>query len=188
MSLPSVTQLPVERKPQELSQDVTYYSAAPPPPEDEGLDLKRLIGAVRRRKYFILAVVLLLTGLAFLFIRQLTPIYEAKVTLLVEGDRTTVIQNTDVVIGRDPNLQMRETESAVLRSRQVAARVVQELNLTDNPLFNPVLIGEQPSILSSMFFRHFRPCSAATTRQKAAGGRRMRWPSAWSPRVRTRSP
>ncbi|MGF1626889.1 MAG: GumC family protein [Alphaproteobacteria bacterium] len=128
------------------------YYAPPPPPEDEGgLDLRRVIGAVKRRKFFILAVILLLTGLAYLFIRQITPIYEAKVTLLVEGDRTQLIEGDRVILNQDPDLVTRETEAAVLRSRQVAARVVRDLNLTANPMFNPTLVAERPSILESVF-------------------------------------
>lgn len=151
MSLPTVTQLPVARQPHEVATEPAAYYAAPAPPEDEGLDLKRVIGAVKRRKYFILAIVLVLTALAYLFVRQITPIYEAKVTVLVEGDRTRVVEVGEVLTGRDPDLVTRETEAAVLRSRQVAARVVEELRLTENPLFNPTLVQDKPSILESMF-------------------------------------
>lgn len=149
MSLPTVTQLPVARQSQELAPEPAYY--AQPAHEDEGgLDLKRVIGAVRRRKFFILAVVLLLTGLAYLFIRQVTPIYEASVTLLVEGDRTQVVEGERVFLNEDPDLVTRETEAAVLRSRQVALIVVRDLNLIEDPRFNPTLVQEKPSVFESI--------------------------------------
>lgn len=153
MSLPTVTQLPVTRQAHELAEPVYYAPPPQPAPaeDDGGLDLKRIIGAVKRRKWFILAVVLLLTGLAFLFIRQITPVYEAKVTLLVEGARTQVVEADQVILNQDPDLVTRETEAAVLRSRQVAGQVVRELNLTANPMFNPTLVSDQPSIFGSIF-------------------------------------
>ncbi|MEZ5667852.1 MAG: polysaccharide biosynthesis tyrosine autokinase [Alphaproteobacteria bacterium] len=151
MSLPSVTQLPVARKSQELSTELAYYSPAPPPPpEDEGLDLKRVIGAVKRRKYFILAVVLLLTGLSYLFIRQLTPIYEAKVTLLVQIDQAQLLPGNPLLAAQNPNIEARETEAEVLRSRQLAGRVVDELDLVASPLFNPLLAKDEGSVLDSI--------------------------------------
>lgn len=150
MSLPTVTQLPVARSPRELAPEPMYYSQQQPPEDDGGLDLKRIIGSVKRRKFFILAVVLLLTGLAYLFIQQITPIYQARVTLLVEGDRSRVVTGDQVLQLADPDLVTRETESAVLRSRQVATRVVRELNLVANPMFNPTLVEEKPSVLESM--------------------------------------
>jgi succinoglycan biosynthesis transport protein ExoP len=150
MSLPTVTQLPVARQSHELAEPV-YYAPPPPPVEDDGgLDLKRILGAVKRRKFFILAVVLLLTGLAYLFIRQITPIYEAKVTLLVEGERMQLIEADRVILNQDPDLVTRETEAAVLRSRQVATQVVRDLDLTSNPLFNPTLVEQKDSILDSI--------------------------------------
>ena len=149
MSLPTVTQLPVARHSQELAPEPAFY--AQPAHEDEGgLDLKRVLGAVRRRKFFILALVLLLTGLAYLFIRQITPIYEASVTLLVEGDRTQVVSGERVFLNEDPDAVTRETEAAVLRSRQIALIVVRDLNLIEDPRFNPTLVQEKPSVFESI--------------------------------------
>lgn len=119
---------------------------APQPQDDGGFDLRRLFGAVRRRKILIAGLMIVATAFAAVYANQLQPLYSAEARLVIEGARNNVINIERVAQGLKQDFYTMETEAAVIGSRAIAAKVVDRLNLYDSPLYNPALMTPKPSL------------------------------------------
>lgn len=115
-------------------------------PEDNGFDLRRLFGAIRRRKVLIAGLMAISTGFATLYANQLQPLYSADALIVLEGARNNVINIDRVAQGIQPDYFTMETEAAVIASRALAAKVVDRLNLYESPFYNPALMTVKPSL------------------------------------------
>lgn len=113
--------------------------------------LRHLVNAIWRRKWIVISTVLLAVTLAVLIVFQITPRYTATAQVLVETRQMNVLNMQAVVPGLAADYQTNETEAAVLRSRELAKKVVDILNLTANPAFNPELQPQRPGLLSRLF-------------------------------------
>ncbi len=103
------------------------------------LDLRNLLSVLRRRKYLILGLLALAVVGASLYTSQLTPLYQASATIVVEPDRTKVL-DVDAVVRDLPNDYLTlQTEAAKISSRAVALGAVERLKLLEDPRFNPNL-------------------------------------------------
>ena len=114
--------------------------------EDQGFDLRRLFGAIRRRKVLIAGLMIVSTGFATLYANQLQPLYSSEALIVLEGARNNVINIDRVAQGIQPDYFTMETEAAVIGSRAIAAKVVDRLNLYESPLYNPALMVHKPSL------------------------------------------
>ena len=102
----------------------------------EVLDLRHLLGALRRHKVLIAGTMFVMTSLAVLFVNQITPLYKAEAQLVIEASRQNVVDIEAVVQGLNPDWMTNETEAAVIGSRELAIKAVERLNLANSPLFN----------------------------------------------------
>jgi capsular exopolysaccharide synthesis family protein len=119
--------------------------------EEPVFDLARLVGALRRRKVMIAAIVTVVTGLAAVRIDQITPLYLAEASVILEGSRQNIVKIEQVAQGLTPDFYTNETEAAIIRSRGLAERVAAKLDLVNNPLFNPYLAGSpEPGLLGGL--------------------------------------
>ncbi|UAW98036.1 polysaccharide biosynthesis tyrosine autokinase [Halopseudomonas nanhaiensis] len=113
----------------------------PPMPSNDDdpdyVDLKRIWNALWSRKWSIIALVAVVTMLATLAVMQMTPIFTAKTTMMIEtkSDQLVAFQRVDDNT-RTVNEYM-QTQLGLMTSRGVAERVVRELNLTEHPEFDP---------------------------------------------------
>lgn len=105
--------------------------------EPEPFDPRRLLGALRRRKYLIGGIMLLGAGLGMLWANQIVPLYSAQVTLVIEGKRQNIVNIESVAQGLTPDFYTNETQAAVIASRENVGRVVDRLNLYEHRLFDP---------------------------------------------------
>lgn len=104
--------------------------------EIEFIDLSHYFKVIKRSLWRILALSFALTTLAALISLTLTPQYSAKVSILIAAEQSNVLSINEVY-GLDSNRRgYFETQYEILRSRQIAARVVDRLNLQDNEYFN----------------------------------------------------
>jgi succinoglycan biosynthesis transport protein ExoP len=140
--LATVTSFP-RREPEAAFEPTAF---APQPHDDGGFDLRRLFGAVRRRKILIAGLMIVATAFAAVYANQLQPLYSAETRLVIEGARNNVINIERVAQGIKPDFYTMETEAAVIGSRAIAAKVVDRLNLYDSPLYNPALMTPKPSL------------------------------------------
>jgi polysaccharide biosynthesis transport protein len=118
---------------------------------DSGLDLRRMLSILKRRKVMIFGIMILFTSLAALYVSQVTPLYRAEASLVVEKSRQHISPVESVVQGISDDYMTSETEAAVIGSRELAAKAVDRLNLVNNPLYNPALRPPQAGLVSSVF-------------------------------------
>ena len=115
-------------------------------PDENGFDLRRIFGAVRRRKILIAGLMIVATGAATLYANQLQPLYSASTVIVLESARSNVVNIQSVAQGLSSDWRTNATEAAVIGSRAIAVRVVDRLNLYENPLYNPAMMTIKPSL------------------------------------------
>lgn len=103
--------------------------------DESALNLKALFEVLLRRKVLIAAVVVFITAVAAVYVNQLTPLYSADADIIVESGKQNVVDIDSVAQGLSNDYYTQETQAAVLSSRELAAQIVDRLNLTEHPLF-----------------------------------------------------
>ena len=109
------------------------------------------LGIVRRQIWVVLVFALLGLALGGVYVLKAAPKYTATATLLVDTRKIDLVQQPTV--SDEASIQSSggmETQVELLRSDEVALRVIKKLNLADDPRF----IGSQhPSVLRSLLSR-----------------------------------
>ena len=101
--------------------------------------LRDFIERLWRHKWLLLTTVGLVTLATSVWVAQITPRYAAKVKILVGVPKTNVIDVENVLHGVRTDRAQLESEMQVLASRSLAAKVVDKLDLVNEPEFNPRL-------------------------------------------------
>ena len=118
----------------------------------EELNLRELWRALMRRRMLLLATILVITGAAFGIVSRQTPMYTAEALIHVQNREAKVVQIQDVVGEMPADPATIESEIQFLTSRGFLRRIVEELNLVNDPEFNPALLkdGAEPSFLETI--------------------------------------
>lgn len=103
------------------------------------VDLRRLYAAFRRRIRLFAAVALLVFLGAILVTLQATPKYTASASVMLDTRKEKVTDTDAVLSGLPSDSSSVDTEVEVLKSRQLAGRVVKALALDKDPEFNKAL-------------------------------------------------
>jgi polysaccharide biosynthesis transport protein len=116
------------------------HPASPQAPiiASELTDFSELWRTISSYRWNVLGVVMAMTALGVLHAFSLEPIYRATVTILVEARPDRPVQVQEVY---DPGYGAREylgTQFELLRSRELAGRVVDRLDLTNSSVILPV--------------------------------------------------
>jgi polysaccharide biosynthesis transport protein len=117
-------------------------------PAGDELNLRELWRAVMRRKFVLLATVVVVTGATFAFISQQPPLYTAETLVQVKTRDAKVIQVDGVVEEMVADPATMASETTLLGSPAFHRRIVERLNLVEDPEFNGSLRpgADQPSI------------------------------------------
>ena len=130
----------------------TIASVAPLAPQaratEDAFDLNAALGIIRRRWQVVAAVVAAVTLLTVLAVFQATPRYSATSNIAVQTQKTQVVDIQDVVSNMAPDTATMETQASILRSRGLAAKLVDEQKLQNDPEFNAALKRGGFSLLS----------------------------------------
>ncbi|WP_200347241.1 GumC family protein [Halochromatium glycolicum] len=110
-----------------------------PTEERDGPDLRALLSVLWRRRYVILGTALFIYLLAFIYQIQLTPRYTASTLLTLQFRSEAVVDIQAVISGLSANESVIQTEMEVISSRRLISQLVDRLNLTRDPEFNPAL-------------------------------------------------
>jgi capsular exopolysaccharide synthesis family protein len=104
--------------------------------DDETIDLREYWRIVYSRKWSIIGIALLFVLVAVLVVFKQRPVYQATASLLIEPESTKIVQIEDVyaVTGDDAYYR---TQVEILKSRALAARVIDKLSLAEHPEFQP---------------------------------------------------
>jgi capsular exopolysaccharide synthesis family protein len=114
------------------------------------IDFGQYLQTVKRYFWRIAGLAIFLTLLVTLIVLSLTPMYTAKVSLLIESEQANVLSIEEVYGIDSSRKEYFETQYEILRSRQIAERVVERMQLQDNPFFNKDLFDENKGALDSI--------------------------------------
>lgn len=105
------------------------------PDQEMEIDLRQYWRVVSRYKWGIVGLAFAITVLATLIVFAIKPVYRATNTLLIEQKQAKVVTIQEVYDMDSGNKEYLQTQFEVLKSRDLAARVVRTLKLDENPEF-----------------------------------------------------
>jgi capsular exopolysaccharide synthesis family protein len=104
--------------------------------DTEIIDFSQYWSTIRRYMWRILGLAFALTALVTLLVLSITPRFIATTTLLIEAEQANVLSIEEVYGLDSSRKEYFETQYEILRSRQIAKRVVEELGLQEHPLYS----------------------------------------------------
>jgi polysaccharide biosynthesis transport protein len=108
-------------------------------PATRSPDLKAFMNILKRRRLVVFGCAASLTLLALIIVLNLTPVYTAEAVVMLNTRKSQVVDLQAVLSGLQSDEAAIRTEVEVVKSRALAQRVVDELDLTSNQLLNPRL-------------------------------------------------
>lgn len=110
---------------------------AQPSADAETLDLVEYWRSITKRKWSILGLVILVALLTVLVVYSLRPTYRSTATLMIEQGKSKVVSIEEVYSGVGANREYYQTQVEILKSQELARKVVERLKLTTHPDFDP---------------------------------------------------
>ena len=104
---------------------------------EESFDLLEYWRTITKRKWSILGLALAVALLAALVVFAIRPTYRSTAMLLIEAQKNKVVGIEEVYSGMSANREYFQTQAEILKSRELAAKVVQKLKLATHPEFDP---------------------------------------------------
>lgn len=133
------------------------------------IDLREILRILRRRMNLIAATTAVLVALALVFVAVVTPLYSATSTVFIDPRRSSVVDNSNPVLGSfgtdDASV---ESQVSLIQSLAVMQRVVDGLKLKDDPEFVP-----PPNMLDWVRSLFSRSGSSSTSADDIARARAM---------------
>lgn len=124
--------------------ELPAHGVAPPPHgaegpfvEEDAIDLRQSLAVLRRYAVRIVGLAGVVALLAALVVFSMQPIYRGTATLLIEPNAQNVVSIEEVYAPGAANAEYYQTQFELLRSRQIAERVVKRLDLVNRPGFLP---------------------------------------------------
>ena len=121
---------------------MTVQSAHPVSPEELAYNAEPQVTihsyyyTVLKRRWIVLAVALATWLVAAILAFVQTPIYKSTALIQVDGTRINLVQGVTIDDGRASSADLYATQEKILRSRALARRVVEELELGKLPFFH----------------------------------------------------
>jgi len=112
--------------------------------DDDVIDVMKIWNVLWQAKLYIAALVVIVCLVTAAVLVNLTPLYKATATLLIEKKTPQVLTFQQLYDPSASTSEYLQTQLALLKSRALAERVVKGLNLTTHPLFDP---RQQPAPL-----------------------------------------
>lgn len=107
---------------------------------DDVIDLREIFAVLRRRKPVIVGCIVLVTLLASIVVFQLTPRYTATASVMLDTRHNQIVDMQSVLSGLQGDSAVIRSEVEVLKSRTLAQKVADKLDLYNVPEFNPALV------------------------------------------------
>ncbi len=107
--------------------------------DDDVIDIRGVAHTLWRGKWIVVICTLIAAVLGFLAVSQLEPTYRASAKVMFDIQQSNVVNIEDVLIDQQFDASELEDQIEVLRSTTLIERVIAELNLDQNPEFNPRL-------------------------------------------------
>ena len=108
-------------------------------PAMEEIDLRALLQTLWRRKMVVITTAVVIVSLVVLVVFQLKPRYTASANVMLETRQSKVVDIESVMSGISADMAVVLSEVEVIRSSSLIRRVVDKLNLLNDPEFNTEL-------------------------------------------------
>ncbi|GAB3108676.1 polysaccharide biosynthesis tyrosine autokinase [Aestuariicella hydrocarbonica] len=105
--------------------------------QEEVIDLRHYWRVLMQHKWNIAALSFVVTLLTVLVVFSMTPVFKASTTVLIESEQAKVLSIEDVYGLNTTNKEYFLTQFEILKSRDLAERVIRRLKLDTHPLFDP---------------------------------------------------
>ena len=105
--------------------------------EGETLDLVEYWRSITKRKWSILGLVVLVCVITLLVVMSMRPTFRSTATVLIEQGKSKVVSIEEVYNAMGGNREYYQTQVEILKSRELARKVVDRLKLATHPNFDP---------------------------------------------------
>jgi capsular exopolysaccharide synthesis family protein len=106
-------------------------------PREERIELVEYWRAILHRKWSIIGLAIAIAVLASVIVSTIKPVYRATATVLLETGKTKVVSVEEVYGGLSSNREFYQTQAEIIKSRDLARKVVARLKLAKDPEFDP---------------------------------------------------
>ena len=103
----------------------------------ESFDLLEYWRSISKHKWAILGLALAIALLTLLVVSSIKPSYRSTVTLLIEAGKNKIVSIEEVYAGMSGNREYFQTQAEILKSRELAEKVVVKMKLSTDPEFDP---------------------------------------------------
>lgn len=107
-------------------------------------EIMNFLRVLRRRRAMIIAIVVIATIGSYVATMSMTKLYTASASLLINQQKMQVVNVQSVLSDLSYDTGTVDSQVEVLKSRALAAKVVERLDLTQDPEFNSSLRPENP--------------------------------------------
>jgi succinoglycan biosynthesis transport protein ExoP len=107
------------------------------PKPEETIDLVEYWRAISKRRWSILGLTVLVAILSGLVVSNMRPIFRATTTMLIEQGKNKVVSIEEVYSQGVIQREYYQTQVEILKSEELARKVVRKLNLATHPDFDP---------------------------------------------------
>src|SRR5258706_14040639 len=104
---------------------------------EDTLDVVEYWRAISKRRWSILGLTVLVAILATLIASNMRPLYRSTVTLLIEQGKSKVVSIEEVYSSGLIQREYYQTQVEILKSEELARKVIKRLSLTTHPDFDP---------------------------------------------------
>lgn len=133
----------------EVERDSALLRVPAPHADRVNLDinLALFLRILRRRRWTLILSVIIGLLLTIVAVSQMTPKYTATLELIIEPKQISVIDLESIIAQAPPDADLIASQIEIIRSRDLAGKVIDRLNLDENPEFNPTL--QEPGVVAS---------------------------------------
>ena len=107
------------------------------PKAEETIDLVEYWRAISKRRWSIVGLTVLVAILAFLVVSNMRPVYRGTSTLLIEQGKNKIVSIEEVYSQGMIAREYYQTQVEILKSEELARKVVRKLKLASHPDFDP---------------------------------------------------
>ncbi|MCI5122971.1 MAG: polysaccharide biosynthesis tyrosine autokinase [Candidatus Electrothrix sp. AR5] len=132
---------------------IDYQETVAPLP-DEDIHLRDYLDVIIRRKWVVLLCFLFVFSATTLFTLTSTPLFKGKGTLKASASQGQVTSFEDTQTNVLKSMEFQQTQVNLLESEQLSIRLIDKLNLLNNPFFNKEIKSGQNEKTSFASFVH----------------------------------
>jgi capsular exopolysaccharide synthesis family protein len=129
-----------------------------PSQQEDAIDLRHYWHVISRFKWGIIGLAIAITLAAVFFVSAMRPVYTASATLMIEQKQGKTLTSLDDVYGSDiTGKEYLQTQFEILKSRELAARVVRELNIAEHPDYVRKIVVVEKSWWQQIDWKQYLP-------------------------------